>query len=244
MNVQAAQWIGTRNHQEDTYRVRFFPEGGLVIVCDGMGGHRGGAQAAAAAADTFVESFAEEEEEPLALRLEYALEDANDAVGELFGGSLPGGGTTLLAVFVGGGLLRWVSVGDSALLLWRHGRLSRLNEDHSMYGMLQRYLPPAELSRQSGAAHVLRSALMGGGRPELVDLPPTPFPLLPGDRLILCSDGADSVLTPGVPDEELAALLSRADATGLAAEIVSLCRRRAGEGAADNTTVLLLDSPV
>lgn len=241
MIAGASQWIGTRQRQEDVYRLRFFPEGGLALVCDGMGGHRDGAMAAAVAAEAFVENFAESDIASVTERLLESLDAANDAVGELFVGCGHGGGTTLLAVFVGGGILRWVSVGDSALLLWRHGRLIRLNEDHSMRGLLQRYLPSGEEAARSGAAHMLRSAVMGDDI-ELVDAPPTPFPLLPGDRLILCSDGADAVLVPGLPRGELAELLENRDMQNPAAALVELCRRRADDAPADNTTIVVLDA--
>ncbi len=241
MIAGASQWIGSRQKQEDVYRLRFFPEGGLALVCDGMGGHRDGAMAAAVAAETFTENFAESDIASVTERLLESLDAANDAVAELFAGSSHGGGTTLLAVFVGSGILRWVSVGDSALLLWRHGRLIRLNEDHSMRGLLQRYLPSGEEASRSGAAHMLRSAVMGDDI-ELVDAPPTPFPLLPGDRLILCSDGADAVLVPGVPRGELAELLDNHDVQNPAAALVELCRRSADAAPADNTTIVVLDA--
>ena len=236
MKVQAAQWIGTREHQEDVYRVRFFPEGGLAVVCDGMGGHRGGALAAAVAAETFVDTFADELDTALHERLLLALESANEAVGALFEDSPDRGGTTLLAVFVGNGVLRWVSVGDSGLLLWRHGRLIRLNEDHSMRGLLQQYLPAAEAAIQSGAAHMLRSAVMGDTL-ELIDAPLTPFPLLPSDCLILCSDGGDIVLTPGNVMSELASILNHApEHPSPAADIVALCRSCTAGAAANRRT--------
>ena len=132
MKLNVAQWIGKRGEQEDAYAYRHYPEGTLAVVCDGMGGHDCGSLAASTAANTFVEVFDKVEGDTIADKLRAALDKANEAVAELFKKRSSYGGTTLLAVYCGGGVLWWVSVGDSPLLLWRFGRLMRKNEDHSM----------------------------------------------------------------------------------------------------------------
>lgn len=232
MKAVVAQWIGRRPVQEDAYRIRFFPDGLLVVVCDGMGGHHHGATAADKAAEAFAEAFGASSL-PVAERMEFALRAANRVVGKLAEESALYGGTTLVAAYIGGGVVRWISVGDSALFLCRRGRLARLNADHSMRPLFNR----VELSSPV-ASNLLRSALTGEP-PELVDCSATPVPLLPEDRLVLCTDGADGVLIPGrLTDETRAVLLSRSGQE--ASELIALVCREASEDA-DNATVLVVD---
>lgn len=233
MKAAAAQWIGCRSTQEDAYRIRFFPDGLLTVVCDGMGGHHHGAVAADSAAAAFSEAFAAASSVPMSERMTGALESANLAVGKLAEESSLYGGTTLVAAYIGAGVVRWISVGDSALLLWRRGRLVRLNADHSMRPLLNGIVESG-----SDTCHMLRSALTGEP-PELVDSSATPIPLLPDDRLILCTDGADGVLSPGhVSDDVREILTSR---TGKEASELMALICRAGTPGADNATVLVVD---
>ena len=233
MKANVSQWIGARTLQEDVYRIRFFPEGLLVLVCDGMGGHCRGEDAAAEAADAFVDSFATSSSLPMSERLHAALNAANAAVRKLMKKYAQDGGTTLVAGFIGSGVVRWISVGDSSLLLWRRGRLIRLNADHSLRPVLENALPG-----KGRLSHMLRSALMGR-EIAMVDAPLTPMPLLPGDRLVVCSDGAEELLTPGSVSSEVGTLLNACGDNDAAALVDMLCKL--DNPVADNATVIVVD---
>lgn len=245
MDAHAAQWIGRRPRQEDAYGVRHFPEGSLAVVCDGMGGHSLGAAAAKTAAEAYVESFADSAAaaEPLGLteRMMDALVAANAAVGQLYEGTNEYGGTTLLAVYASCGVLRWVSVGDSCLYLWRRESLRRLNEDHSMRAVYEKFVCPGGMTMKEAHAggHVLRSAVTGEEIP-MVDAHEKPFPLLPGDRIILSTDGLETLLEQGVLPAAVRRLFSKRGGS-LAAELVEACRA-AADADADNVTVITLDA--
>lgn len=243
MDAHAAQWIGSRSKQEDAYGVRHFPEGSLVVVCDGMGGHDAGERASSTAVKTFMAAFAEsaDTDSSLTQRLHEALMAANEAVGKLYEGTDAYGGTTLLAAFVGHGVLRWVSVGDSGLYLWRQGTLRRLNADHSMRAVYEKFVCPGGMTRREAMAggHVLRSAVTGE-EITIIDEHERPFPTLPGDRLILCSDGLDEVVEQGVLSPSVRRILMNRGGN-LAAELVQVCVDLHDEYA-DNVTVVTLDA--
>lgn len=82
------------------------------------------------------------------------------------------GGTTLLAVWIGAGVIWWISVGDSPLFLWRNRRLLRLNEDHSMRAIYLKYISRGGMTYEEAMrhGHLLRSAVIGGEL-TLVDAP-------------------------------------------------------------------------
>ena len=233
MIVKASQWIGKRARQEDAYQIKYFPEGVLAVVCDGMGGHHDGALASTLASEAYVRAFDKLDDLPMLQRMRASLDAANEAVRESFEIRGVYGGTTLLAVFVGGGVLRWVSVGDSPLYVWRNGRLLHLNQDHSYRDMYRGYIGEA-LRR----GHVLRSAVTGEPL-DLVDAPQLPYPLLPTDRILLATDGVESLLAPELLTQVGREILNDPQGS-LPVNIVEACQAL-NDPYADNTTVVSIE---
>lgn len=243
MNASVAQWIGNRETQEDAYGVKYYPEGVLAVVCDGMGGHLHGALASHTAVDAFMERFDQAKGTgPVSVRLKAALEYANKMVGSAFAKCGAFGGTTLVAAWIGAGVIWWVSVGDSPLFLWRHRRLIRLNEDHSMRAVYLKYVKEGGLTYDEAMSqgHLLRSALTGEPL-SLVDAPPTPYPLLPGDRILLTSDGTDELLQIPALAESTRNMLScrKSELSPRVIEAVKALRLPV----ADNVTAVSFDWP-
>ena len=110
--------------------------------------------------------------------------------------SLEGMGCTLLATIVVDHCLYWLSVGDSPLYLYRDGQFLQMNEDHSMVPVLEQLVEEGRIQPSELASHpnrnMLRSA-MTGDEIELVDCPSSGFPLIPGDILIIASDGIQTL---------------------------------------------------
>ena len=239
MIAKAAQWIGMRRKQEDAYAVKFFREGVLAVVCDGMGGHHDGAVASTLAAEAYMKSFEKRDDLPIVQRLYTALEDANDAVRKSFESRGVYGGTTLVAAFAGSSVLRWVSVGDSALYLWRGGRLIRLNQDHSYRDVYRGYIGAGMTAKEAlRRGHVLRTAVTGESL-DLVDAPSIPYPLMPGDRIVLTTDGAEEILDPEMLTHVGRSILNNREGS-LPVALIEACQAL-DDPCADNTTIISID---
>jgi serine/threonine protein phosphatase PrpC len=142
--------------------------------------------------------IAKDSDGTLRQRLPLALSGANDAVAKaaILDGTLEGAGCAFLSAAIDGTALSWISAGDCSLLLFRRGKLRKLNEDHSMRPVLAGMVAAGRLSKREAAQdprrHSLRSALKGS-EIRLVDNSSDPVRLQLGDCVILASDGFDTL---------------------------------------------------
>ena len=199
---------GARPYQEDDFDVVLWnaPDADgcdiLLVLADGMGGHRGGAKASELAVAAVGETFPAADG-GIAARLRASVDAANDRVGEWASGDARyrGMGCTLVACVVTDDAdLHWISVGDSPL--WLIGRapdearrsIRRLNEDHSMRPVLEHMARLGQITPEEAGrgGHQLRSAVMGDPL-TLVDEEAEPVRLEVGDRIILASDGVETL---------------------------------------------------
>jgi serine/threonine protein phosphatase PrpC len=225
------------------------PEQNLFVVADGMGGHAAGEVASKLAVEAINEfvcltSGDQEITWPFGLednisydgnRLKTAIRYANRKVLEATKDrkDCEGMATTVAAVLLDGDVANVAHVGDSRIYRYRDAELCQLTSDHSWVNeQIQSGVISADQARTHPLRNVVTRAL--GGKADLqVDL--TPSTMLPGDILLLCSDG----LTTMVPDEEIRSLIESAggDVEKLARDLVEEANARGGE---DNITVLLI----
>jgi protein phosphatase len=224
---------GARPYQEDFVKVwrPNRPANGdstaiLAVLADGMGGHVGGSTASQIAAVRYVENFAsgyssaDQGLSTIGQLLEHSLIASNDGIGSEIrrNPTLNGMGCTIVAAYLDEQGLRWSSVGDSSLLLYRHSNLIRLNEDHSIGALLDRQaeanLISLEDARNDPRRRTLRSALTGGpiAVQETVTEPET---LMHGDWVIVASDGLETL-----PGDEIARIIARHNELGEPKEVI------------------------
>jgi len=225
---EGGQEQGARPYQEDSWALRSLSDGGLVaVIADGMGGHAGGAVASKLVVEAFLKAVA------AGRPLEQALQEANEAVrgGAAGNAELAGMGATLVAVVAQGEEVRWISVGDSPLYLVCNGKLERLNADHSLApqidAMVDRGLITADEAANHPGRHTLREAVMGEPL-SLIDEGSRKLSV--GARLLLCSDGVESL------DHDAIAVQSEKPVRGLLAAVLS-----AGKPYQDNVTVIKVE---
>ena len=188
---EGAQHQGGRPYQEDSWALRTLSDGALLaVLADGMGGHAGGAVASRLAVGAFLMTI------DGGGSLREALDAANRAIGEAArrDAALESMGSTLVGAVVTGDQVRWISVGDSPLYLAAGGALERLNADHSMApqieALVERGIISAEEAAHHPGRHTLREAVMGQ---PLTLIDEGSRALGPGDRLLVCSDGIETL---------------------------------------------------
>lgn len=195
------QGIGGRSQQEDAFRIfelgRGFEPFLVAILADGMGGHAAGDIASNTAADAFAKSISDTADPPYS-RLVSGLDDANRAIRARVEAepASAGMGTTLVAAVLSADGLRWISVGDSLLLHVSRAGITRLNADHSMAPRLDAAARRGEITPEEAVNSPSRSALLSaisGEEISRVDLSMEPLKIEDSDRIIVASDGIDTL---------------------------------------------------
>ncbi len=209
----------------------------LLVVADGMGGHRGGATASRTAVATIAESFeASREPDPEQL-MGAAVRDANARIFELAqtDPELEGMGTTVVALLIDPRRRVTVAhVGDSRAYVHRHGRLRPLTTDHSVVAEMQRR---GLISSDEAAVHPRRNEILRsvGVLPE-VEVELKSVVGSAGDRFLLCSDGLSGL----VSDEEMASVVEAQPPVEAVDALIEMANERGGP---DNVTVQILKLP-
>jgi len=235
---------GGRDYQEDEFAITLLTGDSsdgdrlLLVLADGMGGHAGGKVASETVVQAFWDGFRQPATD-IAANLNAGVQAANEAVRakQQSDPALYEMGATLVAALVRDGHLYWASVGDSLLWVFRNGRLTRLNADHSMRPLMLDLIElgriTEEEARYDPRVHQLRSAIMGEDIP-LIDIAANGYQLEANDVILLASDGLETL-----PEAEMEALLPQygADAQALVRALLEAVAA-AGKAHQDNTTVL------
>lgn len=149
----------------------------------------------------------------------------------------------MVGVYCRKNLLYWVSVGDSRIYIIRGGQIVRQTRDHNYRLLLKEQLSAGQISQEfydqeekTPQAEALISFLgMDGLR--VIDGKQQAISLLPGDIVLLCSDGVYKSLT----DSQIHAMVRDNDIDmNIAADRLTAMALRYGVKGQDNTTVILL----
>lgn len=214
---------------------------GLFVVADGIGGNEGGEIAsgmlvsglARRAAEILPHILAADEPFDGGAWLSSAIQGCNE---EIFEWAHEAGyelGTTVVAVLLRGEQALIAHVGDSRVYLLNAGRIEQLTVDHSLVESL---VIANQISREEARAHPNANVIYRtvGDQPSvMVDL--RAIRLMPGDRLLLCSDGLSGMIT----DERIHELVLKAPSPQAACDtLVEAANEAGGE---DNCTVVLVE---
>lgn len=217
-----------RQRNED----RFYAQGPLLIVADGMGGYTGGEYASTMVVDTIVEVVNEATEISTEV-LENAILKANRMVYEKSQSykELEGMGTTAVVAYVQEDTLYWAHVGDSRLYLYGQEGLHRMTKDHSM---VQQLVEAGTITEDEVIHHPNRNMLTRAiGVYETVEVDTGVVEVHQNDRILLCSDG----LSGYIEESKIEQVLSEENNESRALE--DLVHLVYDAGARDNVTIVL-----
>jgi len=184
----------------------------LVVLADGMGGHKAGEVASAMAANGVlnnVRNWLEKcRERTISRNLKKAvtrfISQANSLIYQesLLDFEKRGMGTTIVVAVVRKNKLTIAHVGDSRAYLFRDGKIIRLTEDHTkVQDQIQSGLITFEASSKSPLRNVLTRSV---GVLDHVEVDVHEINLVAKDKILLCSDG----LTDMLSEQEIAKILS------------------------------------
>ncbi len=229
---------GGREKNEDRMGYCYTRDAGLFALADGMGGHPEGEVASQLALQTIAARFQRDAKPTLAEPLRF-LHDAIIAGHHQLlryateRSLIDTPRTTIIACMLQGNAAYWAHCGDSRLYLVRGGKLIARTRDHS-YTELQETMAHALPVAERMNRNVLFTCLGSPGKP-VVDTA-GPLLMLPGDRILLCSDG----LWGAVNDAEITEQMARQAVSDAVPELVETALRNAGPKS-DNVTVLCIE---
>ncbi len=198
--------VGRVREQNEDY-LGYFEciNGHVFVVCDGMGGHVGGATASRLAVDS-VREFLENHYFDLPTdALKAAIESANEAVylRAVENPQLSGMGTTIVMAIVRDDKVWYAHVGDSRIYMHSGGKLIKLTRDHSF---VQTLVDQGLLKEEEMESHPRRNEILAalGVRHDVeVTLCQSPARPSNGDILLLCTDGLNSMISDPITEAVL-----------------------------------------
>ena len=238
--------LGDRSDQQDSTGVCINSHDGMIVVCDGMGGHECGKMASNTAVNDAIESYSELRKNvnedalrKLANQLDIKISGLKHE-----DGTRMVSGTTLALVCITEDNLYWVSAGDTRIYLIRGNTMVQVTTDHNYRLLLRERLNAGEISQAEYDAEEKNGDILvsylGAGELPVIDSNSEPFKLRGNDRILICSDGLYRVLD----DSKLRRELMREDKS-LKQTLIDIEEKAAKKAfeenmKRDNTTAVLI----
>lgn len=184
--------IGKRPTNQDTVGEAFADPLACFVVADGAGGHEGGEIASKVVVDSVLTRFRQSPAFGSEALLGYAASASSDvAKRKKHEPRLADMSTTVAALLIdrARGQALWAHLGDTRIYLFRNARLHTMSKDHSMtQQLIDAGYARAEQLRLHPQRNILFAAIGAEGDTS-IELSAGTTALLPGDALLLCSDG-------------------------------------------------------
>lgn len=235
--IHQSSRYGSRPYNQDRLAYSYSKDSLLLVIADGMGGHRHGEVAAQLAVKSLTDAF-QEEAKPLLKNptkfLNTQIQHIHDSIGSLTlaNNLLEAPRTTIVAAILQHGALFCAHVGDSRLYHLRSGKVLYRTQDHSVVQALQ---SKGLISKQEMLIHPDRNKIyncLGGDKTPQIDIAQTQN-LHEGDILLLCTDGLWSSLS----DEMIAETLQEGAISKVVPNLIALAEKLNGEDS-DNISAI------
>ena len=244
-----------RSSNQDNYILKKYSEKTcLCVVCDGMGGARGGEEASRLASETFagvidrfITPYIGQKEKGFSVNdvkkaMKKALMYANEAVYDASKSDphLRGMGTTLVAALIIGANVFCLNVGDSRMYFMKGAKIKQITKDHSY---VQHLIDIGKLTKEDAEYQLNKNIITRAvGTEVTVDPDIYKSSVSDGTYILLCTDG----LCNFVSDEAICDIVSNdpmsraVDEIGLNIKVRKLIDTANNNGGGDNVTVAIV----
>lgn len=228
-----------RTHNEDSVTILKNASGEhLMIVCDGMGGHRKGEVASSMAIAALGKRF--NKISSIGSKLD-AVNWLNDSISEINKNILEyadantdstGMGTTIVVALLTHDYLIFGNIGDSSGFVIKKGKLHKVTKDHTLVNLL---VQAGNLTEEEAKFHPKKNVLMKAlGAAEKCELDIFDVDMTI-DGIFLCSDGLTNMLT----FEQIEKVLDE-DNIAIEEKVSKLIRKCNARGGTDNISIAYL----
>jgi serine/threonine protein phosphatase PrpC len=220
---------GPRQYNQDRLAYSYSKDALLLVVADGMGGHRHGEIAAQLAVTTMTDAFQRLAVPTLSSPAKFLIDhmqQIHDMIDQLTQERelIEAPRTTIVAAVVQRGVLYCAHVGDSRLYHFRDGHLLYRTEDHSI---VQSLYTKGLINKDDMSTHPYRHKVyscLGGDVPPKIDLSDRQE-LAEGDTILLCTDGVWGAVT----DEQIKRTLNSPSITDGITSLLNLAENTSQE---------------
>ncbi len=241
MEISLLTDVGQKRSNNQDYINRYKNRAGidLIVLADGMGGHRAGHIASEMTATDLGSAWVDTQINNLNDVREWfstVIEQENQKIYELGQTEeYKGMGTTLEAVVTIDQQMIYAHVGDSRIGIIRNDEYTQLTSDHSLVGALVR---AGQITEEEAARHPQKNIITQSiGQSEPVEADIAIKSLEPGDYILINSDG----LTNMISKEDIRDIVT--SDVPLDSKTETLIRFANKAGGTDNITVGLLHFP-
>lgn len=236
------------SHLSDTGKIRKVNEdfvltadtaSGLVcVLCDGIGGHAGGAVAAELCAKTILEHLQKTEENNTENTIAEAIHKANEVIytrasTELH---LKGMGTTCVVAVTDKQFIYFAHIGDSRLYQYKENQLVQLTKDHSY---VQQLIDEGKIQPSDAETHPRKNQLTAAVGTQItlpVPVQVQKLPLTQNTLFLLCTDGLHGIVSDKIIQNTIAENIDK-PTIDIAQKLIDLAN---DFGGTDNITVQII----
>lgn len=209
-----------------------------AVVCDGMGGAKGGDIASKVAtskiADRFKSINANNTNEVIGHLVKSAISEAGAAIYDmsLKDDNLAGMGTTVVAAFINKNIVHVAHAGDSRAYLINSSGINQITVDHSV---VQDMILNGDITKEEAAYHPQKNIITRAlGIKQNVFPDYNSFNIASEDAILLCTDG----LTNELKDEEIFNIFNNNRPKDVPENLIEEVKKHQG---ADNITAALIN---
>lgn len=229
-----------RSHNEDSVTiVKNAASEHLMIVADGMGGHRAGEVASSMVIQQIGERFQKlstigSKQDAIAWLRENVKEVNSKIIS--YSNEHPeasGLGTTCVMALLTKDMLIFVNIGDSSGFVFKDGKLKKVTKDHTLVNFL---VETGELSEEDAVNHPKKNVLMkalGATDKCEMDMFEVETDV---DAIMLCSDGLTNMLS----QEQIERVLNEEDLS-VDNKLIKLVKKANVRGGLDNISIAFID---